>query len=107
MRRICKREADGLAAGHEKHRRQDRRYHLILLFVLTLPLFAEPADWTWSARYVVTMDSQRQVVENGAIAIRGDRIVGVGRKADIDARFQPKQRLDRPDAILAPGLINT
>ena len=29
------------------------------------------------------------------------------RSAEIDARFQPKQRLDRPDAILAPGLINT
>jgi cytosine/adenosine deaminase-related metal-dependent hydrolase len=37
----------------------------------------------------------------------GDRILAVGAKADIDARFQAKQRLDRPDAILAPGLINT
>ena len=41
------------------------------------------------------------------MAIRGDRIVAVGTKAEIDARFQAKQRLDRPDAILAPGLINT
>jgi 5-methylthioadenosine/S-adenosylhomocysteine deaminase len=78
---------------------------LFLIFAATL--FAEPADWTWSARYVITMDGQRRVIENGAIAVRGDRIVGVGRKADIDARFQPSQRLDRPDAILAPGLINT
>ena len=28
-------------------------------------------------------------------------------RPEIDARFQAKQRLDRPDAILAPGLINT
>jgi 5-methylthioadenosine/S-adenosylhomocysteine deaminase len=41
------------------------------------------------------------------VAIRGERIVGVGTKAEIDARFQTKQRLDRPDAILAPGLIDT
>ena len=41
------------------------------------------------------------------MAIRGDRIVGVGTKAEIDARFQAAQRLDRPDAILAPGLIDT
>ena len=53
------------------------------------------------------MDAQRRVIENGAVAIRGDRIVAVGTKAEIDARFQAKQRLDRPDAILAPGLINT
>ena len=30
----------------------------------------------WSARYVITMDAQRRVIENGAVAIRGDRIVG-------------------------------
>jgi 5-methylthioadenosine/S-adenosylhomocysteine deaminase len=70
-------------------------------------LIAEPADVIWSARYVLTMASQRRVIENGAVAVRGDRIVGVGTKAEIDRRFQPKQRLDRPDALLAPGLINT
>ncbi len=75
------------------------------LFVFTLA--AEPADWIWSGRYVVSQDAARHVIENGAIAIRGDRIVAVGPKAEIDRRFQAKQRLDRPDAILAPGLINT
>lgn len=68
---------------------------------------AEPVDWTWSARYVITEDAQKRVISNGAIAIRGERIVGIGTRAEIDAKFQPKQRLDRPDAILAPGLINT
>ena len=76
-------------------------------FLFTLVLAAEPADLIWSARYVITMDAQRRVIENGAVAIRGDRIVGVGSKAEIDARYQAKQRLDRPEAILAPGLINT
>ena len=76
-------------------------------FFCVWALAAEPADWIWSGRYVITMDAQRHVIQNGAVAIRADRIVGVGTKAEIDARFQPKQRLDRPDAILAPGLINT
>ena len=35
-----------------------------------------PADWIWSARYVVTMDAQHRVIENGAVAIVGDHIVG-------------------------------
>ncbi|MBZ5601872.1 MAG: amidohydrolase [Acidobacteriia bacterium] len=69
--------------------------------------FAAPADWIWSARYVVTMDPQRRVIENGAIAIVGDHIVDVGARAAIDKAWQPRQRLDRPDAILTPGLINT
>ena len=48
------------------------------------------------------------MIENGAVAIRGERIVGVGTRSPKSTRaFRPKQRLDRPDAILAPGLVNT
>lgn len=68
---------------------------------------AAPADWIWSARYVVTMDTPHRLIEDGAVAIRGDAIVAVGPRAEVDRAWQPKQRLDRPDAILAPGLINT
>ena len=64
-------------------------------------------DTIWSARYVVTMDAQRRVIENGAVAIAGDHIVDVGPRSEIDRRYTAQQRLDRPDAILAPGLINT
>ena len=56
---------------------------------------------------MITEDPAHRVIENGAVAIAGDHIVGVGTRAEIDAKFQAKQRLDRPDAILAPGLINT
>ena len=76
-----------------------------LLFAWTLA--AEPADWIWSARYLITMDARHRVIENGAVAVRGDRIVGVGTKGEIDARFQAARRIDHPDAILAPGLVNT
>jgi 5-methylthioadenosine/S-adenosylhomocysteine deaminase len=79
----------------------------ISLLAFTLGLSAEPADWIWSARYVITENAAHRVIENGAVAIRGERIVGVGTRAEIDARFQARQRLDRPDAILAPGLIDT
>src|SRR4051794_28818860 len=82
------------------------RFFSFFLCVLALGA-AEPADSIRSARYVITMDAQRRDIENGAVAIKGDRILAVGTKAEIDARFQARQRLDRPEAILAPGLINT
>src|SRR5215471_19896116 len=94
MRRFCRRLAGSEACV------------TVLLCGLALRA-AEPVDAIWSARYVITEDAQHRVIENGAVAIRGDRIVGVGTVAEINARFQAKQRLDRPDAILAPGLINT
>ena len=64
-------------------------------------------DAIWSARWVVTMDAQRRVIEDGAVAVSGDHIVDVGPRADIDRRYSAPRRLDRPDAILTPGLINT
>ena len=66
-----------------------------------------PVDAIWSARWVVTMDAQRRVIENGAVAVAGDHIVDVSSRADIDRRYSARHRLDRADAILAPGLINT
>ena len=82
-------------------------FRICSFFLFITALGAEPADWIWSARYVITENAQGRVIENGAVAIRGERIVGVGTRAEIDARFQARRRLDRPDAILAPGLINT
>ena len=78
-----------------------------LLLAASAALHGAPADWIWSARYVVTMDPQRRVLENGAVVIVGDHIAAVGPRAEIDKAWQPAQRLDRADAILTPGLINT
>jgi 5-methylthioadenosine/S-adenosylhomocysteine deaminase len=92
--------------------RGESRIHCILrscsLFaLLAWGSCAAPVDWIWSGRYVITMDTQRRVIENGAVAILGDSIVAVGTKSEIDRSYQAKQRLDRPGALIAPGLINT
>src|SRR3982751_6530917 len=79
----------------------------VSLLLAAACLHAEPADWIITARYVVTMDPQRRVIENGAIAVRGALIAGVGTRAEIDAKFQPKSRIDAGNAAITPGLINT
>src|SRR5579871_531559 len=78
-----------------------------LAVVFCASLSAEPADWIYSARYVVTMDAQHHLIENGAVAVRGERILAVGPRSDIDRRFQAAHRLDRPNALIMPGLVNT
>ncbi|HZT30380.1 MAG TPA: amidohydrolase family protein [Bryobacteraceae bacterium] len=77
------------------------------LLLCAAALVGEPADWIWSARYVVTMDAQRRVIEDGAVAVRGQRILAAGPRAEIERRFPVARRLERGNAILAPGLINT
>ncbi len=82
-------------------------FFLLTLACISQAFAADSADSIWSAKYVITMDAQRRVIENGAVAVTGDRIVAIGTKAEIDAKYQAKQRFDRPETILAPGLINT
>ena len=77
------------------------------LLLLAWSLAGEQADWIWTARYVVTMDAQRRVIENGAVAIRGDRILAAGPRAEIERNYQARRRLDAPVSLIAPGLINT
>ncbi len=67
----------------------------------------KPADWIIKAKYLVTMDASRRVINDGAIAIEASRIVGVGTQAEIGTQFQAKHVLNKPEAILAPGLIDT
>ena len=55
---------------------------------------------------VITMDSGRRVLENGAVAIAGDRIVVVGTTADLTARFNARQSIDATRKIVMPGLID-
>jgi 5-methylthioadenosine/S-adenosylhomocysteine deaminase len=68
---------------------------------------AEPVDFIVSARYVVTVDPQYRIIENGAVAVKAANIVAVGARAAIDAAYRTPQRIDRPNAVLMPGLINT
>ena len=76
------------------------------LFLLAWSLCAEQADWIWSARYVVTMDAGRRLIENGAVAVRGERILAAGARADIERQYQPRRRLDAPQSLIMPGLVN-
>ena len=109
MRRFFRKTGDRLHCPHARWRR-----FLIAVWgqCCLSPVFlaagaAEPVDWIWSARYVVTMDAARRVIESGAVAVRAERIVAVGTRQEIDGRYQARQRLDRPAAAILPGLVNT
>ncbi len=66
----------------------------------------ERADWLWTGRYVMTMDPSRRVISDGAVAIRGDRILAVGKRAELERRYAARRRIGGPERLIAPGLIN-
>ncbi len=80
---------------------------LLLLLLANLSPAKERVDLLVSGGILVTMDGTRRVLEDGAVAIRGERIVAVGTAADLAARYGAGRRIDARDEIILPGLINT
>ncbi|HEY0703333.1 MAG TPA: amidohydrolase [Candidatus Acidoferrales bacterium] len=71
------------------------------------PAFAkERVDLVVTNGTVITMDGQRRVIANGAVAVRGDSIVAVGPSAEIGAQYDAAKTIDAHGAIVMPGLIN-
>jgi 5-methylthioadenosine/S-adenosylhomocysteine deaminase len=67
----------------------------------------EKADLIIHAKYVITMDQQHRVLSPGAVAILADRIVAVGTPGDVAERYTAKRVLERPNALLMPGMVDT
>lgn len=55
---------------------------------------------------VITMDSTRRVLEDGAVAITGDRIVAIGLTASLTAQYTARETINADKKIVMPGLID-
>jgi cytosine/adenosine deaminase-related metal-dependent hydrolase len=66
----------------------------------------ERADILITEGTVITMDTDRRVIDDGAIAIVGDRIIAVGTTAELRERFRSRQVIDARRKVVMPGLID-
>ncbi len=73
---------------------------------LTAEAHKEKADLLVSNGTVVTMDASRAIVENGAVVVKGDTIVAVGPRSEIESRYDAKQTIDAKGGLILPGFIN-
>lgn len=55
---------------------------------------------------IVTVDAARRIVTNGALAIKGGRIVAVGKARELSAQYIATRTIDARDRVVMPGLIN-
>lgn len=56
---------------------------------------------------IVTMDNNRQIIENGQIAVREGKIVYVGDGKNLSPNLRAKQIINAKGKVIIPGLINT
>jgi len=83
----------------------------LMLLVACLPAAVSAqtkidADLLISGGTVVTMDGTRAIYDAGAVVVRGDTILAVGPRGEIENKYRAKQTIDASDTLVLPGLIN-
>jgi 5-methylthioadenosine/S-adenosylhomocysteine deaminase len=66
----------------------------------------EPIDVLVKGWYVVTMNPSRDVIRDGAVAVRDGRIVDVGKASELATRYQPARTVGSQRYVVTPGLVN-
>jgi cytosine/adenosine deaminase-related metal-dependent hydrolase len=67
----------------------------------------QPCDLLITAAQIVTLDGRLGIVDDGAVAVRGEQIADLGDRRTLTGRWQPARRLDAPGQILLPGFVDT
>ncbi len=70
------------------------------------PVEHTPVDLLVSGAWVLTMDPERHILTDGAVAIHNGRIVDVGHVAELERRYLPTERIGGPDRLIVPGFVN-
>jgi len=66
-----------------------------------------PCDLIVVAGAVLTVDSNFKILNESGIAVIGGIIAAISSPADIDARYEAKERIERKSSVIMPGLVNT
>jgi len=64
------------------------------------------ADLLVSGGMVLTFNEGKEILEDGAVAVTGDRIVAVGEALRLTEEIEAKDQLDSSGCLVMPGLIN-
>ena len=68
---------------------------------------SEAIDTMVLGGHVVTVNGTRDVIRDGAVAIRNGEIVDVGKQSDLEAAFVPAKVIGGERFVVTPGLVNT
>ncbi|MBA3335529.1 MAG: amidohydrolase family protein, partial [Acidobacteria bacterium] len=82
---------------------------LIFLSSVSQTIFAQkkPVDLIVSGGTIVTMNAERSLIENGAVAVQNGEIVAIGKTSDISRQFAARQIINAGGKVVIPGLVNT
>jgi cytosine/adenosine deaminase-related metal-dependent hydrolase len=56
---------------------------------------------------VITVDEERRIIDPGAVAVEGDRIVAVDDRETIQGEYSGDEEVELENAVLLPGLVDS
>src|SRR6266446_6590888 len=66
----------------------------------------EKVDMLVAGGTVVTMNAERRIIEDGAVAVNGDAIVAVGSRANMESKYVAAQSINASGKLVLTGFIN-
>jgi len=73
----------------------------------TLSKSSQTADLLIVGGTVVTMNASRDVIEDGAVAVKNGEILAVGKTSELTKLYRAKETINAKGKVVIPGLINT
>ena len=55
---------------------------------------------------IITMDDERRILMDGMLAVKGDKIVAVGLRRDLENQYDATETIDGRRFVITPGFIN-
>ena len=65
------------------------------------------ADYLIAGGLVVTLNGKRELIEDGAVAVKGQKIVWVGSAEQAKVQVRAGTTIDATGQAVIPGLVNT
>jgi len=75
-------------------------------FVKSADADKRPVDLLITRGLIVTMNAPRTIYDDGAVAIKGDSIVAVGPRSEIESQYAAAETIDAAGMLVLPGFIN-
>src|SRR3977135_592055 len=83
---------------------------LVFQFLLLTSLWSQAtrdkADLIITGGTVVTMDGSRTIYDDGVVVVKGDTIVAVGPRRELEGNYLASQTIDAKGGLVLPGFIN-
>ena len=67
---------------------------------------ARPVDLMIVHGVVITVDAQRRIFSDGAVAIEGSRIAEVGQSPDLEQKYQARRVINARGGVVQPGFVD-